>query len=168
MIRALIKNIFSFILLIFLQVFVFNKIQFNGFINPYFYIIFIILMPFETPGWLLLFSSFFLGLFVDIFTQTLGMHAAACTLMAFFRPAILKAFAPRDGYEPATLPRIHYYGFIWFLKYSIILVLVHHFILFYIEMFRFTDFFYTLFRVVLSALFSSFLIVVSQYFIFRR
>lgn len=168
MIRALFKNIFSFILLVFLQVFVFNNIQFSEFINPYFYIIFIILMPFETPGWLLLLSSFFLGLFVDAFTQTLGMHAAACTLMAFIRPAVLKAFAPRDGYEPATLPRIYYYGFIWFLKYSVILILAHHFVLFYVEMFRFSDFFYTLFRVILSVLFSSTLIIVSQYFIFRR
>jgi hypothetical protein len=168
MIRSLIKNIVFFFLIIFLQVFAFDKIQLGGFINPYFYVIFILLLPFETPGWTLLFSAFFLGLFMDFFSQTLGMHAAACTLMAFLRPSVLKAFSPRDGYELGTLPRIHFYGFAWFLKYALVLILVHHFVLFYVEMFRFTDFFYTLFRIILSTLFTGLLIILSQYFIFRR
>lgn len=168
MIRLLLKNIAIFFILILLQVFAFNDIQFSGFINPYFYIIFILLLPFETPGWLLLFSSFFIGLFIDIFSQTMGMHAAACTFMAFLRPSILKAISPRDGYELGTLPRIYFYGLTWFLKYAMVLILAHHLVLFYIEMFRFSDFFYTLFRVILSTAFTGLLIIVSQYFVFRR
>lgn len=168
MIRPLFNNIITFLLVGFLQIFVFNNIQFSGFINPYFYVIFILLMPFETPGWILLFTSFFLGLFIDIFSQTLGMHAAACTFMAFLRPQLLKAFAPREGYEPGTLPRIYYLGFTWFLKYSLILIAAHHFVLFYIEMFRWTDFFFTFFRVICSTIFSTLLIIISQYFFFRK
>ena len=168
MIRLLLKNIILFFFVIFMQIFAFNKIQLSGFINPYFYIIFILLLPFETPGWVLLFSSFGLGLSMDLFSQSLGMNACACAFMAFIRPAVLKAFAPRDGYEPGTLPRIHYYGFTWFVKYAIILIVAHHFVLFYVEMFRFSDFFYTLFRVILSSSFTCLLIVLSQYFFFRR
>ncbi len=168
MIRLILKNILLFFLIIFLQVFAFDKIQLGGFINPYFYVIFILLLPFETSGWVLLFSSFFLGLSIDLFSQTLGMHASACTLMAFLRPTVLKAFSPKDGYELGTSPRILFYGLNWFVKYAMVLILVHHFVLFYIEMFRFSDFFYTLFRVILSSLFTGLLIVLSQFFIFRR
>jgi rod shape-determining protein MreD len=168
MIRSLINYIISFFILIFLQILVFNNIQFSGFINPYFYVIFIILLPFETPGWLLLTTSFLLGISVDIFSHTLGMHAAACTFMAFIRPTILKSFAPRDGYEAGTMPRLSIFGLEWFAKYALILIFLHHLVLFYTEMFRFSDFFYTLLRAILSTIFTGFLVIISQYFVFRR
>lgn len=168
MIKPFINSIFFFVVLIVLQVFVFNSIQFSGLINPYFYVIYILLLPFETPGWILLISSFFLGFFVDTFCNTLGLHTAACTFMAVLRPSVLKSFSPRDGYEPGTLPRLSYYGFTWFLKYTLLLVLAHHIILFYFEIFRLSDFFSTLLRVLLSTLFTTAIIVLSQFFIFRK
>lgn len=168
MIKQLGNTVFSFILLVFLQVVLFNHVQFSGLINPYFYAIFILLLPFETPKSILLISSFLIGLSVDAFSHTLGMHAAACTMMAALRPGILKRFSPRDGYEPNTLPRISFYGLFWFAKYTILLILVHHFTLFYCEMFRFSDFFITFLRALLSTLFTSTIIIISQYFIFRR
>lgn len=168
MIKIIVRNIFRFLLLVLLQVFLFNNIQFSGYINPYVYILFILLLPFETPGWLLLFVSFFLGLSIDIFAHTLGIHASASVFMAFCRPYILKIIAPRDGYEPGTFPRIHYLGFRWFLKYTVFLVFAHHIFLFYIEIFTFSNFFLTLFRIILSSLFSIVLIILSQYFIFKK
>lgn len=168
MIKQLTVNIGSFVLLVFLQLIVFSHIQISGFINPYFYVLFVLLLPFDTPKWMLLISAFFLGLTIDYFAHTPGMHAAASTTMAALRPTILKNFSPRDGYETGTLPRINYYGLMWFTKYTVLLVLAHHLILFYCEMFRFSDFFYTFFRAISSTLFSSILIIVSQYFIFRR
>jgi rod shape-determining protein MreD len=168
MIKPFINSIFFFVVLIVLQVFVFNSIQFSGLINPYFYVIYILLLPFETPGWILLISSFFLGFFVDTFCNTLGLHTAACTFMAVLRPSVLKSFSPRDGYEPGTLPRLSYYGFTWFLKYTLLLVLAHHIILFYFEIFRLSDFLSTLLRVLLSTLFTTAIIVLSQFFIFRK
>jgi rod shape-determining protein MreD len=168
MIRPLINSIVTFFLLVFLQVFVFNNIQISGYINPYFYIIFILLLPFETPGWVLIISSFLIGLMIDIFTHTLGMHAMACTFMAFIRPSVLKSFAPRDGYESGTVPRVSIFGLSWFIKYALILVFAHHLVLFYVEMFRFSDFFYTFFRVLMSTFFTTLLIVISQYFVWRK
>jgi hypothetical protein len=96
------------------------------------------------------------------------MHAAACVFMAFLRPWVLGMSAPRDGYEPGTYPRLFYYGFQWFLRYTVILVLAHHIFLFYLEIFRFAEFFSTLARVLLSSLFSITLIMLSQYFIYRK
>lgn len=150
------------------QILIVNNIQINEYFLPQFYILFILLLPFETPRWLLLVSAFTLGISVDLFTQTPGMHAAASVFMAFLRPWILEMSAPRDGYETGTFPRLYYYGFQWFLRYTVILVLAHHFVLFYIEIFRFTEFFSTLLRVLLSSLFSIILIMLSQYFIFRK
>ena len=168
MIKLLVRNIIRFIVLVLAQVLIINNIQISGYIVPYIYILFILLMPFETPKWLLLVSAFALGLTVDLFLQTPGMHTAATVFMAFMRPYILGMSAPRDGYEAGTFPRLHYYGFLWFLRYTVILVLAHHFILFYIEVFRFTEFFSTFLRVLLSSLFSVILIMLSQYFIYRK
>ena len=168
MIKLLPRNILRFVLLVFFQVFILNNLQFGGFINPFVYILFILLLPFETPKWFLLVIAFILGFTIDLFFHTPGIHASATVFMAFFRPYVLDYFAPRDGYEPGAFPRVYYFGFVWFLKYTALLVLAHHVFLFYLEVFRFSDFFITLGRVILSWLFSVFFIVSIQYFIFRK
>ena len=168
MIKILSRNIIRFLFLIFIQVLIFNNIQISGLINPYVYVIFILLLPFETPTWALLALAFLLGISVDLFANTPGMHSTATVLMAFLRPYVLSIIAPRDGYETGTFPRLYYYGFFWFLKYAAILVTIHHLALFYLEIFRLSDFFITFFRSVISAAFSITFIVLSQYFIFRR
>ena len=168
MIKLFVRNIIRFTVLVLLQILVLNNIQISGHIVPYFYILFILLMPFETPNWLLLVTAFALGLSVDLFSNTPGMHAAATVFIAFMRPYVLRISAPRDDYETGSFPRLYYYGFKWFLRYTVILVLAHHFVLFYIEVFRFSEFFSTLLRVLLSSLFSVILIMLSQYFIYRK
>ena len=116
MINHLPRYIFNFIFLILIQVTVLNNIQFSGYVNPYLYILFIITLPFETPGWLLLVLGFLTGVTIDIFSNTLGMHASATVFMAYLRPFILRAFAPRDEYQPGSLPLMHHYGFSWFFR----------------------------------------------------
>ncbi len=125
-------------------------------------------MPFETPGWLLLVLAFLLGLSIDIFSDTLGMHTIATVFMAFLRPYVLHVIAPRDEYEPSTYPRVYYYGLSWFTKYAAILIFAHHFVLFYVEVFRFSSFFTTFLRVLISSAVSLLLIILSQYFVYRR
>jgi len=168
MISIYLKNIAIFFTVILLQVLVLDNIQLSGYLSPYFYVIFILLLRFEAPKWLLLSLAFLLGLSVDLFNGTPGMHAAASVFMAFMRPFTLENFSPRDGYESGTFPRIHYYGIEWFTKYTLILVLSHHFFLFFIEAFRFSDILFTLVRIVLSTILSSILIVLSQFFIYRK
>lgn len=167
MIRQVSRYGLQFLVLVLLQVFILNHIQLGGYVNPYLYILFIIILPINTPKWLLLVLGFILGLTIDLFTHTPGMNSSATVLIAFIRPYVLEIIAPREGYEKNSSPRVKLYGFTWFLRYTIILVLVHHFLLFYIEVFRFTDFFYTFGRVVLSTVFSTILIVTSQYLIYR-
>jgi len=166
--RLLAQNIIRFIILVLIQVLIFDNVMLNGFFNPYIYILFILLMPFETPRWLLLVSGFLMGLSIDLFSNTLGMHTAATVFIAFLRPWVLGILAPRDGYESDTQPRIHYYGLRWFAGYTLILTFLHHLTLFYIEVFQFHDFFSTFLRVILSTLLSTSTLILSQYFIFRK
>jgi rod shape-determining protein MreD len=157
----------QFLVLVLLQVFILNNIQLGGYVNPYLYILFILLLPINTPKWLLLVLGFVLGITIDLFTHTPGMNSSATVFMSFIRPYVLELIAPREGYEKDSSPRIKLYGFAWFLRYSVILVFAHHSVLFYIEVFRFSDFFLTFIRVILSTAFSTVLIVTSQYLIYR-
>ncbi len=162
------RNIVRFLLVILFQVLLMDNVMINGYMVPYVYILFILLMPFETPRWILLLSGFMLGMGIDLFENTLGMHTAATVLIAFVRPYLLNLLAPRDGYELETFPRIHYYGLLWFLKYTVIIVVIHHFMLFYLEVFQLKEFFSTLLRVILSSILSASTIILSQYFVFRK
>ena len=97
------------------------------------------------------------------FSNTMGMHAAACVFMAYVRPTVLRIMAPRDGYETESSPSVKELGFTWFLIYAATLTFIHHFILFYIEVFRFSEFFTTLLRVLLSSVATLLTIMISQY-----
>src|SRR6185369_9061688 len=126
MIAKIIQNIFRYLFLVLLQVLVLNHIQWSGYINPYVYVLFILLLPIETPRWLLLLSALMLGLTIDMFGNTSGMHAAASVMMAFARPRILRLIAPRDGYEAETKLTPLVMGFKWFITYVSMAVLIHH------------------------------------------
>jgi rod shape-determining protein MreD len=156
------RNIFRFFLLIVLQILILNNIQFSGYINPYLYVLFILMLPFETPKALVLLLGFITGLTIDIFSDSLGMHAAATTFLAFCRPYILNIIKPRDGYEFTNQPTITDMGANWFLAYAGIMVLLHHLVYFYIEVFRFNELFAIFSRVILSSFFTLLLIVISQ------
>ncbi len=163
MINSILRFSLIFVLLILLQVLLFNNIEFSGYINPYVYIMFILLLPVEISSWLLLIISFFTGLIIDFFCGSPGMHTSATVLAGFVRPYVLRLMSPRDGYEPGSDPSMIIYGFKWFLIYTLIIVLVHHSLLFYLEVFRFTDFFRTLLRVILSSIFSITFILLLEY-----
>jgi rod shape-determining protein MreD len=164
MINLIPRYIGLFIFLLIVQVLVLNNIQLSGYVNPYIYILFILVLPFETPAWLILILGFLLGLSVDAFAHTPGMHAAATTLMAFVRPGLLKVMAPRDGYENETTPSITHYGFAWFAKYVAILIAVHHIALFVIEAGRLEGILQTLTKAIISSLFTWVLLVMIHYF----
>ncbi|MDO9579160.1 MAG: rod shape-determining protein MreD [Bacteroidales bacterium] len=164
MINSILRLGLIFILLILLQLLLFNNIQFSGYVNPYVYIMFILLLPVEIPAWLLLILSFLTGLIIDLFSGSPGMHTSATLLAGFVRPHILRIISPRDGYEIGSDPSMLTYGFNWFLSYTILIVVVHHTALFYLEVFRFADFFRTMFRVLLSSLFSIIFILMIEYY----
>jgi rod shape-determining protein MreD len=164
MINSILRFGLSFILLMLLQLLLFDNIQFSGYVNPYVYIMFIILLPIEIPSWILLLLSFMTGLIMDLFSGSPGMHSSATVLAGFARPYILRIVSPRDGYELRSEPSMLNYGLRWFLIYTVLVVLVHHTALFYLEVFRFADFFRTMLRVLLSSLFTVSFIVLLEFY----
>jgi len=164
MINSVLRFGLIFIILVLLQVLLFNNIQFSGYINPYVYLMFILLLPVEIPSWLLLFLSFVTGMIIDLFSGSPGIHTSATLLAGFVRPYVLRLSSPRDGYEPGANPSMLVYGFKWFFLYTLVMVLVHHTALFYLEVFRFTDFFRTMLRVLLSSAFTITFILLIEYY----
>ncbi len=167
MLNEIIKHTSRFLLFLLLQVIVLNNIRLGGYVNPYLYILFILMLPFETPVWAVLLLSFAMGISVDMFLNTMGLHAFSTVLMGYSRSYILRLLAPRDGYEFGKEPSLFYLGYSWFFSYATLLLVIHHFIFFYLEVFRFSEFFFTFARFLLSSLFTMFLIVLSQYLMYK-
>ena len=141
MVNEILKNIGRFVFLVLLQGLILNEVNlWQGMAIPYLYILFLLMLPIETPRWLELIIGLILGLSIDMFTNTLGIHASACVLIAYIRPLYLKAIAPRDGYEFGQRPGIQDLGFSWFLKYAVVLIFIHHLWLFYVEVYSFKGF----------------------------
>jgi rod shape-determining protein MreD len=166
--RLLFKYIILLLVLVPVQVFLLDHINLGGSVNPYVYILVILLLPFDTPGWLLLILAFILGLFIDLFSGTMGMNSAATVLLAFSRPYVSQLISTSREFDPGMKVSIFTTGFRWFFLYTVILVLIHHIALFYIEVFRFSGFFLTLARALYSALFTIGLILVFQYLFASR
>ncbi|MBM6499525.1 MAG: rod shape-determining protein MreD [Flavobacterium sp.] len=149
---ALLMNIARFILLLLAQVLIFNRMDLFGFVNPFPYILFIILYPVNGNKTGLLVASFFLGLIMDMFWNSGGVHAAACLILAYFRPAIFK-FSFGLSYEYQTVKlndslTPERFSFI------LIAVVIHHFTLFILEIFKLSSILDILVRTVLSTLFT--------------
>ncbi|BBE19331.1 rod shape-determining protein MreD [Aquipluma nitroreducens] len=168
MIKDLGKYVIMFFVLVLVQVLILNNIQFSGLVNPYIYILFILLLPFTIPGYFLLGISFILGISIDIFGNTPGIHAGATVLLGFLRPGIAQLVSSRELIEKGTMPSMAQLGFASFIKYTVISVLIHHLFLFFAEAFSFSDFFETLLRWILSSIFSIIIILGSQFIVFKN
>jgi hypothetical protein len=162
------KNIIRFVVLVVIQVIVLDRINFNGFVNPYLYIYFILLLPIDVSKWVLLLSAFLLGSAIDMFSHTPGLHASASVMIAFIRPFLIRNLSIRGEYEPGLTPGISELGFNWFFIYALVLVFIHHIFLFYLEVFRFSNFFDTLLRAIYSILFTMILVIISQFLFYKN
>lgn len=164
--RVLIKYAILFMVLVFVQVLFLNQVQISGFVNPYIYILFVMLLPLNSPRYVVLIGAFLVGLSVDVFSNTLGIHAFASVFVSYLRPLIIRVITNREE-DMSDYPGLAQNGFMWFLKYAVLMVVIHHVMLFYVEVFSFSNFLGTLYRAFLSSIFSIFVIVLSQFLVFR-
>jgi rod shape-determining protein MreD len=160
---ALLYNIARFILLLAAQVTIFNNINFMGYINPFPYILFIILYPVNGNKSGLLLASFLLGLTMDLFLNSGGVHAASCVILAYFRPAIFKfSFGLSYEYQTVRLNDVltpERFSFI------LIAVVLHHIVLFILEIFTFEFFWSIILRTLISTLFTIIISILIIYLI---
>lgn len=166
--RVILVNLLRFILLICLQVFLLKNMGYYSLAVPFVYILFILLLPFKIPNGLLFLLAFLTGLTVDVFYDTLGLNAAACTVLAFVRIFFIKVTVQRDGFDNEPDPSLGIMGFRWFFFYAIILTFFHHLVLFTFEAFSFSEFGYTLLRVIFSSILTVVLILLAEFMFFRK
>jgi rod shape-determining protein MreD len=130
-------NIIRFILLLLVQVIICNTINFLGYINPYLYVIFIFLFPIKDNRLVLLLVSFLLGMLVDMFSDSGGVHAAASVCLAYARPILLKtSFGMLYEHQTVKFSNTEIGSLISYITFG---VLLHHFILFSLEIFNISN-----------------------------
>ncbi|RAR74122.1 rod shape-determining protein MreD [Flavobacterium aciduliphilum] len=160
---AMLFNSARFILLLAAQVIIFNNFNLFGFVNPYPYILFIILYPVNGNRYALILSSFFLGLMMDLFCNSGGVHAAACLILAYFRTYIFKfSFGLSYEYQTVRLNDVltpERFSFI------LIAVVLHHITLFVLEVFAFEFIWDIILRTIFSTLFTLLLCILIIYLI---
>ena len=156
--NKLIGYILRLLVLSAFQIFILNNLQISGYLNPYVYILFIMLLPPKLPKPFVLIISFGLGFMIDVFSDSYGIHTAATVLMGYVRPKVLSLVSVKGGEDLEEIG-IRQLRLGRFFTYTIILILIHHFALFYLEAFRWNEFFDTLVRTFTSGLFSLLIIL---------
>jgi rod shape-determining protein MreD len=160
---SLFFNLFRFIILLSLQVIVFNNINLFGFISPFPYILFIILYPVNGNKSGLLVASFLLGIILDMFSNSGGIHTTACLFLAYFRPSIFK-FAFGVSYEYQTIKLNDTLTPERF-SFLLVAVVLHHLVLFIFEAFQFSLLWDILIRTLLSSIVTLVICIIIIYLI---
>ncbi|MDB9712275.1 rod shape-determining protein MreD [Flavobacteriaceae bacterium] len=146
------RNIFTALLLIIAQSIIFNNINLLGYLNPFVYIVFIIYYPIKNDRIFFIFISFLIGILIDIFSDTLGLHAAASVTIAYLRPLILKM-----SFGLAYIHQVIKFKNIDFKKkliYISLLSLIHHSVLFSLEIFSLSKVLFILEKAFMSSIFT--------------
>ena len=164
MMSDLIKHALRWLLIITLQLAIFNNIQFLGILNPFVYIFVILVLPLGMPRAALLLFAFVTGLTIDVFSNTGGLHAGTATLMAFIRPYWVKVAIPRSNYDDLQNIRIKDIEFGQFLTYAAVLVVVHHFTLYVFESLQWSQVGWILGKTLMNSVFSLGMILSFRYF----
>jgi hypothetical protein len=142
-------NVIRFILLLLAQVMFFSNIHAHPLLDVYIYPIFILSLPFNTPRWLLMILSLIMGLSVDFFLGSLGMHGAAALLLGFLRPNLVSIITPK-GADFEINPNIYVQGFMWFATYYSVAYLILLGSYFCIESWGFYNLFWLIVKILLS------------------
>lgn len=150
------------------QVMLFKQLVLFNTAFCFFYVAFILLLPIETNALVLMGIAFLLGFCVDIFYDSLGLHALSLVLMAYLRNYWLNTVTPQGGYDAGEGPTLAVNGLQWFVVYSLPLVFVHHLVLFFTEVGGFGIFWYTMLKVITSLTFTMGVILFLQYSSFER
>ena len=155
----LLREIAIALLFVVLQAVVFNQIYLFGVAVPLVFIYVIMRMPLSLSTAWLLTLSFMLGLVVDVFSNTLGMNALACTILAFMRRPVLSLYLPHGSDYVAETPSIRGFGMWLYVRYSLTLSFLYCILLFAIESLSLFDLPYMLVRILCSSLLTFVLIL---------
>ena len=165
----LMRNIIRFILFILVQVFVLNTLHLHQFIIPYIYFLFILWLPFSISRYSLLIIGFVTGLTLDYFSMQIGVHAAACTLIAYIRPFIINILTVKDASEisyrePSPLSM----RWMPYLIYVFVLTVLHHTYMTFLQWLQFGSFMDFLIKIFTTSAISMLLVITVELLFPRR
>jgi hypothetical protein len=161
--RAGVFNVVYFFLYVFAQVLLFKRLVLFNTSFCFLYVAFILLLPVETNNLLLMVLAFVLGFTIDIFYDSLGIHALALVTVAYLRNYWLSSITPQGGYDAGSSPALTN-GVQWFLVYAVPLVFVHLALLFFVEAGGFGMFWFTMLKVMASLVFTVSVMLMLQFF----
>jgi hypothetical protein len=153
---------YYFVFLVF-QILLFKNLSLFNYALCFIYVGFILLLPFSISHLLLIVISFLVGISIDIFYDTLGIHAASCVLIAYVRPYIINVLTPKGGYDKGTEVSVAAQGFQWMIIYSSVLIFIHHLTLFVLEVWGVKLFFTLITKTMASTLFTVVVFTLFQY-----
>lgn len=161
--RLNIIQVIAFFIYLFYQVLILKNIVLFNTAFCFLYVAYLFFLPVESNPLFLMFAGFIMGFAIDIFYDSLGLHAFSCVLVMYLRNFWLTAITPQGGYDVSATPSIAINGMQWFLVYTIPLVFVHHSILFFVEAGGFGMFWFTLWKIITSTIFTTLVTVVVQF-----
>lgn len=166
----LVRNTIRFVLFILVQYYVLFQIRpLHEFVVPYIYYLYVLWLPFSMGRMSLMFVSFLFGLTLDYFTQTPGLHAAACTMIAYLRGFVVNILIPQEGAEQNyKSPSPVSMGWAPYTVYVLVLTLLHHTYLVLLEWLQFGSFLFFLGKVVATSGISLMLILITELLFFRK
>jgi len=163
-----VKHGLRFLLFVFVQVLVLNQIELGYGIQIMIYPLYILLLPVDLAIIPLMLIAFSTGLFIDVMSDTYGLHTSAMVAFAYARTLIFNLFAPRDGYDPLLETNVSNMGTGWFLKVFGLLLILHHFWFFMLEMFKLNEIGFVLRKTALSAPLSFLICILLQYLLLQK
>ena len=155
------------IIILFLQIFVLNNINFSQHINPYLYISFIFLFPLNKNRFVFLLAAFLYGLTLDFFSDTGGIHAASLLFVAFLRLYFIKLFFRKNNID-YLLFNLHSEAFGQVFNYVVTITIIHHFVLFSLDNFSFNNINIVLLNTLYSSIFTLVLYFLGSYILRKK
>ena len=163
MTRSNIIQAIAFFVYLFFQVIILKNAVLFHTAFCFLYVAYLLLLPVETNPLFLMATAFVMGVFIDMFYDSLGLHALSCVLIMYLRNVWLARLTPQGGYDNSAVPAVAASGLQWFLTYSIPMVLLHHSVLFFTEAGGFQYFWFTLWKVLCSTVYTTIVILIVQY-----
>lgn len=160
--RQFLSYIISFIAFFLIHVFFFRNAVFMHAAFCFFYVGFFLRMPVDVNPLAGMVAAFLMGLLVDLFYDSPGLHAMASVLLVFLRHYWLRLLTPQGGFDSGSRPALTQYGSLWYLLYALPLVFIHHSVLFFTEAGGFQYFWTTAGKVFASIIYTMLVLIVLE------
>lgn len=161
--RLGILQIISFFIYLLYQVLILQNVVLFHTAFCFLYVLYLLSLPVETNPLILMLIGFIMGFTIDLFYESLGLHAFACVFIMYVRNYWLNSMTPQGGYDSNATPSLALGGLQWFLVYTMPMIFLHHGILFFLEAGSLNMFWFTLWKVITSTLFTTLVMLIAQF-----